>query len=106
MGLFRKRYSWDGISPTVYDNKNPDPTNFSIGSCVAINGNLVVTLKYHNCTNFEGNKILVYKGVSKQQFLSRKTIDPHFTEDNLRPFARFEPTHEGKLAAIALAESL
>jgi hypothetical protein len=63
----------------------------------------VLTVKYHDCTNFEGMKIMVYRG---QYTAVPKTLDPHFTKGKKSPIARFPPTVEGIAMAKALAKSL
>lgn len=58
-------------------------------------------MKYKNCTNFEGIKILVFKG----QYVERIVMDPHFSDDEESPIARFKPTVEGINLATKLVES-
>lgn len=83
--------------------QDPDPSKFILENVVEYNGNAAVQIKYPNCTNYEGTKIIVYKNVNYKQLASLKEIDPHFVEGNvIKPFARFEPTEEGWYAAINL----
>jgi hypothetical protein len=75
---------------------NPDPMNFSILNVVENLPWVVARIKYHNCTNYEGEKILVYRGVTKTQILWSNILDPHFCDNGcLSPVARFEPTSYG-----------
>ena len=86
---------------------NPDPSEFTILSKTLIEGNLVIKVHYKGCTNYEGNKILLFCGVSVKQVLKINDgkIDPHFSENprTVHPFARFEPTQKGWEMAVRLA---
>lgn len=83
------------------DPRNPDPNKFSCGEVRRIGDWWVAKINYPNCTNFEGNKIIVtdfnpiYVGF----------LDPHFTETN-GVLARFIPTEDGWLMALAFAQML
>lgn len=86
---------------------NPDPKKFTINrthATVSINACLVLAVNYPDCTNYEGDKILLFVGNIPN--LSKITkLDPHFCEGkHPSPFARFEPTNEGWIQAVALAE--
>jgi hypothetical protein len=76
---------------------NPDPANYKIINHKQINEYLIVQLNYPNCTNFEGEKILVFKDVTFEQLKKQKLIDPHFSnnENYFHPIARFIPTEDG-----------
>ena len=66
---------------------------------------LIVEILYHDCTNYEGRKLMVFK-CSLQELLSQKYIDPHFCDDEsvISPIARFEPTSRGwYMANVMLA---
>lgn len=84
---------------------NPNPANYRIINDLQINNNLVVEILYPDCSNYEGRKILVFKGISLEKLLKQKLIDPHFSENKKykSPFARFEPTKKGWEAALKLA---
>ena len=84
---------------------NPNSYNYKILDYYHINGNLVVKINYPECRNYEGNKILVFKGVTLKKLLRQKRIDPHFSRNKkyISPFARFEPTKEGLKFAKELA---
>ena len=62
----------------------------------------VLKVHYRGCTNFEGFKIMVYRG----QYEERDILDPHFCDSPEAPIARFAPTSEGLLMALQLAKSL
>jgi len=76
---------------------NPDPSNFIINNKVEFGKYLVIYIKYPDCNNYEGNKILVYEDVHIEQLLRQRHIDPHFSENKkyYSPIARFEPTMKG-----------
>lgn len=89
-----------GLSPfsnsTSYETNplNPNPRNFIVKSSQRFGGFYVAEINYPNCTNYEGNKILVM--LSDPNHLS--VIDPHFIEGGTI-VARFEPTKWGRAAA-------
>jgi hypothetical protein len=85
---------------------NPNPSRFNIQYTEEFGNNLVAIIKYYGCTNYEGDKILVFKNMSDKTLRSMKSLDPHFSEDIGSPFARFQPTVEGFEAAQKLAELL
>lgn len=92
-----------GVSePSSIPEGNPDPSNYEILLTQKIGKSLIVKLKYHDCTNYEGIKILVYHNVSIQEFMGQKLIDPHFSDSKeyISPIARFVPTDEGFNFAI------
>lgn len=63
----------------------------------------VLMVRYVDCTNFEGVKVMVYLG--KQGVLPR-LLDPHFSKEAGSPIARFRPDAIGLKLALTLAESL
>jgi hypothetical protein len=102
----------DGIRPPG-DNpasepspENPDPNNYHLVAAEENGPYLIVMIKYPNCSNFEGNKILVYKDLNLIALVNQKLIDPHFFKDAkyASPIARFVPTTEGwKMAQVFVA---
>lgn len=84
---------------------NPDPYNWRILESIQYGRFLVVKINYPDCKNYEGNKILLYDGVTLQQLRNQGTIDPHFSENKKfhSPIARFEPTVRGWVMAKYLA---
>lgn len=88
---------------------NPDPKNWKLIRYHENSKFLVIQLKYPDCTNYEGNKILAFESISLADLINGRWIDPHFFEEsNLAidgkkiksPIARFEPTDRGWLMAI------
>lgn len=95
----------DGVRPaesyTPPPNPNPDPANYKVVLAEEHGNYLIVKLNYPNCTNFEGNKILVFQGIKLIDLMNQRLIDPHFFQDSkyASPIARFVPTPEGLLMA-------
>lgn len=89
---------------------NPDPNNYKILDFNVCHKSVVLKIKYLDCTNYEGSKILVYRNIDLRTVLTQSNgIDPHFnkpSKGSVYPFARFEPTEDGWKAALALAASL
>ena len=82
----------------------PNPSHWELFHYAKVGRDLVVVVRYPDCTNFEGLKILVYIETSPADLITQKRLDPHFSGDpKLKtPFARFEPTVAGWNAAKAL----
>ena len=94
--------SYDSTPIRTYESKsstypNPDPNNYKILRSYEFNNNLIVEIKYLDCTNYEGNKILYFEDCTLIKLLKQKSIDPHFSENKkyFSPTARFEPTEKG-----------
>lgn len=80
----------------------PNPHNFKILNTFSIGSYLVLKVKYPNCTNYEGVKIMVYHDKDHLRLYGiqhKSSLDPHFNNKkdstNPSPIARFEPTAEG-----------
>lgn len=78
-------------------NSNPDPKKFSIKREYRKGDFLILKVNYHDCTNYEGNKILVFKGCTIVDLAQQGAIDPHFSDNErfISPVARFKPDEEG-----------
>ena len=76
---------------------NPNPLNYEVLRHQRRWGHLVIEIKYLDCTNYEGKKILVFENTTELDLLNQKLIDPHFSDNPLyhSPIARFEPTERG-----------
>jgi hypothetical protein len=107
MGI--RLFSRDSYDDSSYNTKsvsnlpNPDPKNYIIKRYIQIDKYLLIEINYPDCTNYEGNKILLYENITLNQLKSQKLIDPHFSENKnyVSPIARFEPTDKGwELALI------
>lgn len=108
MGLrLFSRDSYD-CSTTQIPNTNPNPDNWKILEHKQFDEYLVVEIRYPDCTNYEGVKILVYKDMDLKTLRKQKKIDPHFSEnkDFKSPIARFEPTEDGWFMACFFCENM
>lgn len=87
---------------------NPKPNNWVILDYEHVNSNLVVKIKYPDCLNYEGVKILVYIGLDINELKRQKLIDPHFSDNKhyKSPIARFEPTGLGWDLALKFASDI
>jgi len=81
---------------------NPDPLNFKITKYERVDEHIIIFINYPDCTNYEGNKILVFKNLTLGDLKAQEMIDPHFSESKEfhSPIARFEPTDMGWNLAI------
>jgi len=77
---------------------NPSPSRWTMITKVQLDNAYVLKVRYHDCNNFEGVKIMVYKG----QYKPRAVLDPHFEDTTCSPIARFKPTDEGWRLAVDL----
>ena len=84
---------------------NPDPNNYTIVKYEQWLDKLVVLVKYHDCTNYEGQKVLVFLGITIHDLRKQNSLDPHFSESKefYSPIARFEPTNRGWQWAVEFA---
>ena len=76
---------------------NPDPYNFRILKHLPVENYLIVLIRYPDCNNYEGNKVLVYTDVSIGELRLYRSLDPHFSNSKIfkSPIARFTPTNDG-----------
>lgn len=90
------------------DCPNPNPMRYSIKRVQKEGDFLIIKINYPDCTTFEGNKILVYKGCTIVNLVEQGKIDPHFSEnkDFLSPIARFRPDDEGWKMAESFVKSI
>ncbi len=95
-----------GAAPASVPPGNPDPRRFFIVKIESVGRWVVAMIDYPDCTNFEGMKILVWRGVSRYDIENALWIDPHFTEGHLSPFARFKPTDAGWAAALQMCHAI
>lgn len=90
--------------PRSYDAPapNPNPSRWTPLEVKEYRNGYVMRVRYHDCTNFEGIKVIVYRG----KYKPREHLDPHFYDGKDAPIARFRPDDEGWKMACKLAESL
>lgn len=106
IGLFK-------ISSSVYDanikpiaSVNPNPHRFNILRSQQVGLCLVLEVRYPDCTNYEGRKIMVFENTTLEHIEKQEIIDPHFFPSGKKfksPIARLEPTERGWKMAILLA---
>ena len=74
---------------------DPDPSLFIIMHVEQIGSCVLAIIKYPNCTNFEGEKVIVWKDRTVSEIQEMVSIDPHFNETDKTLVARFIPTGVG-----------
>lgn len=105
VNLFRRSSdSYWASQPTTQSKSqepgDPDPKIFKVEKAL-YKGNIVLAkINYPNCTNYEGNKILVMSKDDYEKALESKILDPHFSDKGQSVIARFEPTEKGWNLAI------
>ncbi|MHA2183345.1 MAG: hypothetical protein ACXAAH_18150 [Promethearchaeota archaeon] len=89
-------------------SKNPNPRNFIISKIMMGSKHAIVSIKYPDCTNYEGKKILVFEDISFNQIQELSFVDPHFCDNgkHISPIARFVPTEDGWRMAIRFIKML
>lgn len=90
------------------NSPNPDPKKYRILREKRINDFIILKINYTDCTNYEGNKILVFKNCTLLDIVSQKEgVDPHFSNNEkiISPIARFKPDDQGWIMAEFLAEN-
>ena len=91
---------------------NPRPDNYTIIEWMEFRESgalfLLIMIKYNDCTNYEGVKILVFENCSYEELMKQKLIDPHFSEDKSfhSPIARFDPSERGMSRAALYIDCL
>jgi hypothetical protein len=114
-GMSRDRYE-SSSSPTIIERiveklvpmPNPNPKNWEVVRYREMKGYLILEMRYPDCTNFEGKKIMVYENLRMAELKAQKLIDPHFSTNKKfkSPIARFEPTARGWNMAELFVETL
>ncbi len=101
-------------SPYAVSDSNPNPKVWKLirEKCVTSTSGqqvLIVEVNYPHCTNFEGNKIMVYIGFSRLDQLVGPLggeLDPHFQETRFAPVARFRADNRGWILAQDFAATI
>jgi len=98
-----------GLSPfkKCFTNKTPqakapDPSRWERMDLKICKNGYAMRVKYLDCTNYEGVKIMVYEGDYQYTIIR----DPHFHGGIGSPIARFKPDKDGWKRAVQLAISL
>lgn len=100
MGLIKKTSGCRHCDTPKVVNVSPDMSNYTVWTKLYIGHCVVMKIAFHKCTNYEGMKVLVYKGEPPKQ------IDPHFCDNHASPIARFVPTDDGWKMACKFAETM
>lgn len=79
---------------------NPNLNNWTLISHKQYKNAYVLLVRYHDCTNFEGQKVMVYLGKFDG---NTKYLDPHFADNDDSPIARFKPDDQGIINANIFA---
>lgn len=87
---------------------DPRPENYQIIATEGIGRCLVVVVKYFDCKDYDGRKLLLYDNVTLSQLRAQRVLDPHFVDGGpyRSPIARFPPTAKGHAMARILAHAL
>lgn len=82
---------------------DPDPKRFELVMMKRIGQAAVAMIRYLDCTNYEGRKVLIYADADDfMREASAADLDPHFRPGS-GPLARFEPTDRGWELAVKFA---
>lgn len=79
----------------------PNPLKFEIERAEVVGWYYVTLIRYPNCLNFEGKKVLILRKDPRKMV----ELDPHFSEFG-PVVARFEPTDAGWVFAMKAARLL
>jgi hypothetical protein len=93
--------NYEALAPT-----DPNPSKFKILK-VWYNANkkrVLAKIKYPNCTNFEGIKLVLFKNMTPKKLRESKLIDPHFFANN-NVIARFRPDKDGLTFALHILDA-
>ena len=101
-------------SPSVYNCdevtylRPPDHSNFKITKHYEKSSYLLVQVNYPDENYiYNGNKILLYSGISIEKLKQEKILEPYFTySDNKLPIAMFEPSDLGWIMGEVLIKKL
>ena len=81
---------------------NPRKDRWRLLEGCLLQNSYVLKVKYLDCTNFEGVKIMVFTG----KYTDKDEMDPHFADDDPSLIARFRPDAQGWALALELARKL
>jgi hypothetical protein len=85
---------------------DPNPLRYKVLLVSHFDNVTLIKVKYLDCKNFEGDKILIYKGYFRPD--PTRPLDPHFSDSEyfVSPIARFEPSKVGMDLAVAFCKML
>ncbi|MCP3686519.1 MAG: hypothetical protein GY861_28100 [bacterium] len=67
---------------------NPNPSRWELLEFFTATHAHIIKVRYMDCTNCGGEKILVFTG----EFQQKKYLDPHFSDEDQTLVARFHPS--------------
>ena len=104
MGMFKKTCYTAPTQPAP----NPDPSRWELLNVWEFEHAYVLQVRYLDCTNFEGVKLMLYRGKADRVALAHPwaRLDPHFSTGPGSPIARFKPDHDGLALALAVAKAM
>lgn len=106
MGCSGISFSYSSEDGYVPSQCNPIPSNFTVVDEYQGDGCCCVMVNYPDCNNYEGDKILVFISYTVGDIKAMSSLDPHFSEFGISPFARFKPTPQGWTIAKLLVKSM
>lgn len=109
MGLYfgrsSLRNSYEELKGPLKPVAQPDPYNFKVIKEVSFNESVLAWVNYPDATNFEGNKIILIKGLRSVRGLT--SLDPHFLKSGkFEVIARLRPTEEGWKLGMTLLQGM
>ena len=83
---------------------NPNPKKFTLIEDWISDKYHLMRVRYHGCTNYEGEKLLLYETKNFECVIAdkEKGLDPHFCETGVSPIARFKPDSRGLQLALSI----
>lgn len=89
MGIFKGKFSCNNVNT---DSGNPNPFKYKITKKYEGVYYTLLFIVYPDCTNFKGEKILIYKNEDLKR-IKDNSMDPHFLEDKPSPILRIHPKY-------------
>lgn len=102
MGLSPFRNCSTNYSKLPAPAPNPSPDRWELLEKCECSNAYALRVRYLDCTNFEGVKVMVYRG----KYAPRRSLDPHFYDSPDAPIARFRPDAAGWATACVFASLL
>ena len=102
-GPFSGRRCHTNVAPQAVP-PNPSPSRWTYLDHAQYAEAYALKVRYHDCTNYEGVKVMVYRGQWRNKMPTH--LDPHFAETKDSPIARFRPDDVGWEWAKVFARAL
>lgn len=103
IALFGGGRSYDRQKNNQSYPTDPNPSYFTIQKIWENKKKKMVLaqIKYPNCTNFEGVKLILFSNTTRLNISATLKLDPHFLKTN-NVLARFRPNKEGLKLALSI----